>query len=159
MEQRKSRGGRWVQERERNCIFLVIMETVAKVQAVFLLSVWMLPLKVHQQVFLWNGRVNKASWIWMRKQSWSHTHLLLTPSSGRRWGIHVWKRKTAEGGGICLHTKYMIWRLSEQSVITITDDLSADAIINWRAFHVTKHNRSSMGLMNIEQYVMVCLYV
>ncbi len=35
-----------------------------------------------------------------------------------------------EGGGICLHKKYIIWRLSEQSVITITDDLSADAIKN-----------------------------
>lgn len=149
----------WERERKKLYIFSQNGDSGKSSSCLLLLSVWMLPLKVRQQVFLWSGRVNKATWIWMRKQSWSHTHLLLTPLSGRRWGIHVWKRKTAEGGGICLHKKSIIWRLSEQSVLTITDYLSADAIIIWRAFHVTKHNRSSMGLMNIEQalYIMLCL--
>lgn len=105
MEQRKGRGEKRVRLKERNCIFSARMETVAKVQAVFLLSLWMLPLKAHQQVFLWSGQVNKATWIWMRKQSWSQIHLLLTPLSGRRWGIHVWKGKIVKGGGICLHKK------------------------------------------------------
>lgn len=146
MEQRKSGGGKRVREKERNCIFSARMETVAKVQAVFLLSLWMLPLKAHQQVFLWSGQVNKATWIWMRKQSRSHTHLLLTPLSGRRRGIHVWERKTAKGGGIFLHKKSIIGRQSEQFVITITDDPSPHA--TWRAAPSTKHNRSSMGQMN-----------
>lgn len=144
MEQRKSGGGKRVREKETNCIFSARMETVAKVQAVFLLSLWMLPLKAHHQIFLWSGQVNKTTWIWMRKQSWSQTHLLLTPLSGRRWGIHVWKGKTVKGGGIFLHKKSIIGRLSEQFVITITDDLSPHAM--WRAFRFTKHNRSSMGL-------------
>lgn len=138
MEQRKSGGGKRVREKERNCIFSGRMETVAKVQAVFLLSLWMLPLKAHQQVFLWSGRVNKATWIWMRKQSRFHTHLLLTPLFGRRWGIHVWKRKTVKGGGIFLHKKSIIGSLSEQFVITLTDELSkSKSHVKSLSFHKT----------------------
>jgi len=38
MEQRKSGGGKRVREKEGNCIFSARIETVAKVQAVFWLS-------------------------------------------------------------------------------------------------------------------------
>lgn len=96
----KRRGQTSVRERKKLYIFSQNGDSGKSSSCFLLLSVWMLPLKARQQVFLWSGRVNKATWIWMRKQSWTHTRLLLTPLSGRRWGIHVWKRKTAEGGGI-----------------------------------------------------------